>query len=232
MMPAPRLGVLAAASQRQTSRLRAIARAAVTRRAASRDPGVAYVAIESLNLWGEFSRSYYLSLIRKPIRYTRGAIAPTQSCLMGHGCPTGIADTWTDDEAIAHAINRYRTDPKKWVKLNPAPSWAPREEPAWRRANTITDLARDVAATNETDIRSSLAIATTGVFDELPTFRHFYAHRSSRTSIPATRLGPGHGIPATLRPTDILLSPPSGRPQALILEWLDDLEAIMDDLCR
>lgn len=229
MRPSHHLGVLSSAALRNTGRLRGIVSRSASHRGVERDRCVAYAAIEAVNTWAEFSRAYYLSLVLGATRYERGAVHAVGACSMGHGCSTAVASAWDENAALAHAINRYRT--RRFVVATGVPSWTPQDEPSWRNPRVIMELARDIGASNANDVDASFGIATR-VFSDLPVFRHFFAHRSERTARAAMVASSQNLVSATLRPTDALMARPIGGIQPLILDWLDELESVVDDLCR
>jgi hypothetical protein len=80
-------------------------------------------------------------------------------------------------------------------------------------------------------VQAALSLQTR-VFFDLPSFRNFYAHRNRESAESAILLakrnyliaGPNH-------PSDVLAEPARNRPQALILDWIDDMSAIVELLC-
>src|ERR1700722_5304355 len=85
---------------------------------AEHDPIVAYVAIESLNAWATFSRSYYLSCIirAKTKRNIRIQVTPANMMV---------------DHALGIAVRQFKSHstPKS------DGSWHRRDEPAWHDPN-------------------------------------------------------------------------------------------------
>jgi hypothetical protein len=71
----------------------------------------------------------------------------------------------------------------------------------------------------------------TSVFQHLPTVRNFYAHRNEETSRKALAVGVTYVIADKPAPTPMLLTPAIKRPQALMLDWIDDIETVMELLC-
>jgi hypothetical protein len=71
----------------------------------------------------------------------------------------------------------------------------------------------------------------TQVFAHLARARNYFAHRNRDTRATAQGIGPSYGLSALLHPADMLLARPVGRPQALILEWIDDIEIVVSYLC-
>jgi hypothetical protein len=91
-------------------------------------------------------------------------------------------------------------------------------------------LCSDLGCSNLADIQAALSISSR-VFVDLPVFRNFFAHRNERSIEAAVRLGPLHGIPATLRPAAILLSPPLNSAQPLLVNWLEDMSFVVEYMC-
>lgn len=48
----------------------------------------------------------------------------------------------------------------------------------------------------------------------------------------AKQIAHSYSIPLRRHPTEILLTPAYDRPQILILDWIDDIEAIVELLCE
>jgi hypothetical protein len=87
-----------------------------------RDSAVAYVAIEALNAWALFSRSFYLS------------------CALGARTENNhrISITAATTDHIGLAISHY----KKWAKPNAAGVWHRRDEPAWHDPNVLMTVCK------------------------------------------------------------------------------------------
>jgi hypothetical protein len=82
------------------------------------------------------------------------------------------------------------------------------------------------------EVEAALGISTR-VFEDLPTFRNFYAHRNEDSARKAVELARRYYLITGFRhPTQVLAQPAYRRPQALILDWLDDLAVIFDFLCE
>jgi hypothetical protein len=106
-----------------------------------------------------------------------------------------------------------------------------REEPPWQKPKTLLDLATDFKFSNQKQINAAFGYGFR-VFDDLPKFRNFFAHRNEETSGKAQRLGPAYGVPSTWRPWRILAASAIGRPQAIILDWFDEIRRTGEDLCE
>jgi len=174
---------------------------------------LANVVIESINTWSNFCRSYYLSCWLNPKTRNHTYIY--------------ITHTFVDyNNAIGVAIHYVRpaiTAPLSGI-------WHRRDEPAWHDHNILMRLCQLVGCSHLPNIQSSFSFGSR-VFVDLPVFRNYYAHRNQQTSAAASNIAPQYGVASRLRPSQILLSRPVGRPQQLILDFIDDLIATADLLC-
>lgn len=108
--------------------------------------------------------------------------------------------------------------------------WHRRDEPAWHDRNLLIRFCSNIGCSNISDIEGAFSFGSR-VFEDLPVFRNFYAHRNGQTQLAATNLGPQYGIPATFTPSQILASYALGRPQQLILDLIDDIIFTIELLC-
>jgi hypothetical protein len=176
---------------------------------------IARLTIELLNAWSNFVRAYYLSSAFAP-KGSKGnrIIAATR----------GLTEVDTIGAAMATL--------KPWV-ATPAPGrpWDRRAEPTWHEVNTILKLSSALHFSNESHIGAALSMGFR-VFDDLPRFRNYFAHRNAHTQGVAQRIAPNYGVSPVLRPWDMLASRATGRPQAVILDWIDDVEQTVELLCE
>ncbi len=179
-----------------------------------------YVTIETLNTWSNFSRSFYLSCTLHP------------KTVNGNRVTTRL-EIGNFNEAISEAIrlcsNRRNATP------NPQGLWHRRDEPTWHDKSTITRVCTNIECSNIANISEGLSGQQT-FFAHLPVFRNFYGHRNQQTEQAAMQLAPRYGIPATLRPSDILRQfPISGTStpstSILLVQWLDEIEITIEYLC-
>lgn len=74
---------------------------------------------------------------------------------------------------------------------------------------------------------------STRVFDDLPKFRNFYAHRNEESAKKAVDLARHYYVIGGAKsPTEALATPALKRTQPLILDWLDDMGVVMQLLCE
>ena len=177
-----------------------------------------YVTIETLNTWSNFSRSFYLSCTLHP------------KTVNGNRVTTHLR-TSNFNDAIGQVIPLY----KNRASPNSQGLWHRRDEPTWHDPSTIIRVCTHIGCSNIGDISNGLSGGQT-FFAHLPVFRNFYGHRNQQTENAAMQLAPRYGIPATLRPSDILRQfPISGTStpstSILLLQWLDEIEITIEYLC-
>jgi hypothetical protein len=178
---------------------------------------IGQVTIDLLNNWSIFSRSYYLSCILRPKRERGGRVIATT--FPGNGF----------NDAIGLAIRRYRPS------RTPLPngSWDRRDEPPWHDINVLLTSCAGLGCSNLAQIQASLSTGTT-VFNRLPAFRNFFAHRNEASARSALTQAGGFRNSSSIRPhpADILRSPPLTRPFPLLLEWIHDVEITVQWMCE
>ena len=173
------------------------------------DRYVSYAAIRTLSVWSEFSRSYYLSYTLSPI--TRDGVNIT----------TNNTSVTKFEDAIWEITKRLKRTGKKKRQIKR------REEPSWHNPSCIIKGCQILEASNSNDVYAALSTQSKAL-EHLPVFRNFYSHRSDDTAIKALRLAHKHySIPRLQHPTMVLLERPSGRPQSLLAEWIDDIKIII-----
>jgi hypothetical protein len=177
-----------------------------------RDVAVAYVAIEALNVWAMFSRSFYLSCGFGARTERKRTIAVTVGATADH---------------LGLAITKY----KKSAKPNAAGEWHRRDEPAWHDPNVLMTVCANLGCSNQTAIEASFSLQQK-VFNDLPVFRNFFAHRNRGTSIAARNIAPHYTLPSSLTPTEILLSVSPGTSTSVLLGWLDEISITAEFLCK
>lgn len=183
-----------------------------------RDQATAFVVIEALAVWSSFARYYYLSA-------SLGAVDAAGSPICG-SCFASV------DAALTLAV--HTTKPQ--LSGDQAP-WRPADEPVWHTPADFRKVMRALAARNYTQITNALS-ARTSVFNDMPTFRNFYAHREGGTARKARLLGTRYlqgrirkGGSSTrlvrLHPTEILNSHLPSHADSIIVEWIDDLGGVL-----
>jgi hypothetical protein len=175
------------------------------------DETVAFVAIESLNVWSSFVRTYYLSWFLKPRTISGYKI----SCV-NFFCKF--------DDALIFAVQLLR--PQKGQVRVPTR----REEPTWHDPQTLLKLASVVGVSNYNRITAALSFGATYPAS-LPTIRNFYAHRNKETFGKVQNMAVQLGGRFGLHPTQILCDNLPMHSKNLISEWLDEIMITVELLC-
>jgi len=86
---------------------------------------------------------------------------------------------------------------------------------------------RDLRPSNLSTFTTALGYST-NVFSDLPAFRNYFAHKGKGTAISVQNVARRYAVPPGLRPSEIMLSLPAGRPQSLLMDWLDDIRNVIE----
>lgn len=108
--------------------------------------------------------------------------------------------------------------------------WDRRDEPAWHDPNIFIRSCGAVGCSNYQDILAAFSVQAKA-FDFLPVFRNFYAHRNEQTARRAINIAHEYSIVPHYHPTQILSSTAYGRPQSLLLDWIDEIIFVIEFLC-
>jgi len=173
---------------------------------------VAYTCIEALNLWGSFSRSFYISVALGVVDCSGIRVFASNR-------------QRTPSDAINIAVTIMRPG-----RRGSGP-WTRRDEPTWHNPRTLIDLCNHLSTSNLNTVQSALSYQT-NVFGMLPTFRNFFAHRNEETAGKIKNKARALGFSPTIRPCEILCTSQLGRPQHVISDWLDDLRVVIGLMCR
>jgi hypothetical protein len=169
-----------------------------------------FVTIEALNLWTIFARSFFYSTALGTADRAGGRVT------------VAILGVVTRDDALTLAIHATRP----WLRNRIGP-WRRFEEPIWHRPGDYLGAITALNPSNLATVQAALSY-NSRVFNDLPAFRNYYAHKSEETAKEARKLAPAHGLSPLLRPTEIMCSRLPGRPQTLIADFLDDLRAVIE----
>lgn len=215
MRPARSFAKLLHMAARRLVRLKARATVALSpgTSKSDRDKQFGFVVIEAQNLWGNFVRSYLLSLLAMPKRSKGGRVRLGNKSVLTPGDVVHVAAKAVRGPTASAPTTR-------------------REEPAWHDINVLVKACGALQPSHQTDVYAALSLQSRA-FSDLPTFRNFYAHRNEESAQKAIQLarrqylitGAGH-------PTEALSLPAIKRPQALLLDWLDEMQAVMELLCE
>ena len=209
----PDLEKLTNAAARRLLLLRAIADECTGPVTPESERKLAVVAIEAVNLWALFSRSFYLSCFLSGRRRSGSRVA------------LSLARIGNKRDAIRFSIQELKP------KLKNKSSWRMREEPAWRRPDTLLKLFARGGASNLPQVQSAFGYSTR-VFEELPVLRNFYAHRNEETAKLSVNVARSLGVPSSSRPSEILSARLPGRPQNVLCDYLDDMRIVAELLCE
>ncbi len=215
MRPAGSFEKLERVVLRRLARLKAavILVAAPTTSRSDRDRGIGFAVLEAQNLWANFVRSYLLSLLSYPKRPDGSRV------VLGNKAINTPAD-------LLYAAAKVAKGPAA------AAPTSRRDEPAWHDINILLRTCVEIQPSHEPDIRRALSTQAR-VFYDLPTFRNFYAHRNQESARKALDLARyQYLISGAKHPTDALCTPARKRPQALVLDWLDEIEVVVELLCE
>jgi hypothetical protein len=137
-----------------------------------------------------------------------------------------VATTPTPDPlgAAITCINR-------WARPNTLGAWRRRDEPAWHDPNVLMSVCGNVGCSIHVQIGNAFSLGQ-NVFNDLPVFRNFFAHRNGQTSQAAKNIAPRYVLPSHLSPTELLLSVSPGATERLILEWLTEMLVTAEFLCK
>ena len=188
---------------RHLSKLRTFANGASQLSLRESDRILSYVAIQCLNTWVNFARAYFLSCTLSPWREKGMQIQLNNPAIRTFG------------DAIDAAMRRCKN--LTWQRAKQKGNWKRRDEPTWHQPKTVIDCCDEIGCSNYTEILNAFSIETK-VFNHLPTFRNFYAHRNDQTAIATQEIAQDNSIPLPSHPTEILLTPAHDRPQILILD--------------
>ena len=200
-------------------RLEFIAASAARRSDSSVDRLIAFVTIEALTTWSNFSREFYLSCaLLSPKTISGRRVSHTTS---------GISN---ERQALLRSIQVLK--PNRYNEAARSVQIARRDEPTWHEKLSLPRMAQDLNLSNQAFIVAGLSYPTT-FFNDLPVVRNFYAHRSYGSAQRVQELARrNYGIRNLLHPTTLLNHTLIGSTQTLILEWLGDMRAITDTLCN
>jgi hypothetical protein len=177
-----------------------------------RDMAVAYVAMEALNAWAMFSRSFYLSCALGTVTERDRKVAITAAPTADH---------------MGMAITQF----KKSAKPNSAGQWHRRDEPAWHDPNVLMTVCKNLGCSIQTQLVSSFTLQQS-VFNDLPVCRNFFAHRNESSSRAARNIAPRYTLPTYLSPCDLLLSVSPGSSTSVLLSWMDEMNITAEFICK
>lgn len=196
-----RLKDLGARSQRRAERLRNSAQVLRPPLDAREKAAASFLVIEAVTLWANFGRSYFLS------------------CALGTKSPDG---GW-----LGIGVPRF-TDEKTALRfVAQREATTSRGEPIWHDFAAFGRVMTRLGPTDPTRLLTALGYQST-VFRDLTPCRNFFAHRTLSTARKVKNVARRNGVNPALPASEVVCSNASGRPQALLVDWLDDLATIIE----
>jgi hypothetical protein len=168
---------------------------------------LSYVVIEAANLWAQYSRCLYLSAAfgARDITGRRAVARPVSNAR----------------QAIDLAV--YATHPRLAGQVR---NWQSHELPDFQNKGHLAATLQNLSASITAQVDMALSYPTR-VLSDLPTMRNFFAHKAADSAAKAATLGRHYGITRPLKPSVLLCTPPAGKADPLLSEWLSDLGAIL-----
>ncbi len=173
------------------------------------DRRTAYVVIEAHATWSSFCRCFYVSC----------AIGARDSS----GAPVLPATLRKASEPDAITFAVHTLNPKKKSSTGP---WSARDEPTWHDTSDFRRAVQALGTTNLPAVFGALSLAP-GSLRDLTTFRNFYAHRGRETARKSQAIARRYLLPHDRHPTEILNDYATGRPQVLLADMVDDIDAVI-----
>jgi hypothetical protein len=180
-----------------------------------------FVAIESLSTWSNFVREFYLSCVLAYPKRIRGGHVSHQHAAI-------------NDERLAllRSILVLRGNGFQYQKASNAATISHRDEPTWSEKRALASLSQDLMFTNNGSIVAGLSYQTT-FFDDLPTVRNFYGHRSYAAAQRVLAMGARkYGAANLNHPSELVNRPLPLKTQTLLQEWLGDIRRIGLAVCE
>lgn len=169
-----------------------------------------FLAVETTNLWSEFTRSYFSFALAAAVTVTGQRIRTR----FPPGTPIAVA--------LAQMPQVLRRPTRTPIR---------RDEPVWHSRREFLKTITLAGLTNTAQIAAALSLPSR-VIDHLPTVRNFYAHRNDETISKVRRLALRYALPTIRHPTDFLRARISGRPATIFEEWLAELDAVVAAMCQ
>lgn len=164
-----------------------------------------FIAVDLHNTCSAFLRSYYLSSATGARLITGEAVSTAQP----------IAD---QEDALTFAVHLAGRGRGRGP-------WQRMQEPPWHDSTTFLRVLNAAGCSNATGVNAAWSIQTEALA-HLTRARHFMAHRNSETAVRLRQLSQAYGLPAPRQPDSLMLMRGRGRPQPIINDWMDDLEAV------
>lgn len=174
-----------------------------------------------MSAWTTFAREFYLSCAYlSPKTMLGNRVSHSESHVL-----------LSERDSLLRSIQALRGG-QAFGEASKKPKIAPRDEPTWHAKPTILKLASELSLSNSSAIIVGLSYPTT-FFDNLPSVRNFYAHRSADTAAKVERLAlKDYGVTGLGHPTSFVNQILPQRSDTLLAEWLTDMQAVSAGLCQ
>ncbi len=170
---------------------------------------IALAIIDAHGCWANFSKHFFISccLGARTVSGARAACA---------------ALSFAKDEDVVRfsAAAIGRPIPVKRKRLMPF------DEPDWHTPQTLLQLIKAAALSNEAQIQKALSIPGRSI-DDLRVTRNFFAHRSHVAALRVQALVPRYGLPSTSRPAVFVGTRQPGKPYSIVGGWIAEMRSVV-----
>jgi len=173
------------------------------------DAWAAFITIESLNLWAEFTRDY----LRCALRHDRTRSGKLLTTKFRRGTPL--------EAALRQIPSVLRSNPQSPLRR--------RNEPAWHFRKMFLKTVRLAGLSTVTQVEAAFALPVRFT-EDLHIARNFFAHRNLETATQVRNLGPRYSILRVGHPCDLILGTEPGRPVVVLEDWLAEVEMVVDHM--
>lgn len=185
--------------------IRPLAERAAQSEGDARVRALTFVALDLHNTSAEFLRCYYLS-------------SATRSELSDGSRTTAAVVLRNQREALTFAMQLIKGS----KGVGP---WPRRFEPAWHDTAVFLRVMNAAGCSTAGGANAAWSIGTQAL-EHLTVARNYFAHRNNDTAASLRGLSVSYKVSPPRRPDALLGSAGYGRPQPLVLDWMDDLEAV------
>lgn len=105
--------------------------------------------------------------------------------------------------------------------------WRMRDEPAWHDVTMFLRILNLARCSTAPGANAAWSIGTNAL-EHLTIARNYLAHRNRETALRVRGLNATYKVGRLDRPDELLVSRGRNRPQMVIEDWLDDLEAVVE----
>ena len=105
--------------------------------------------------------------------------------------------------------------------------WRMRDEPAWHDVDMFINIMNQAGCSTAPGANAAWSIDTSAL-EHLTVVRNFLAHGNRETAVRVRSLSATYKVSPSVRPEELLLSRGRNRPQTIIEDWRDDLQAVIE----